>query len=1113
MNKMQTIHPWLVWRRKILMTMKLGVCFLLCTVFQVSARVTAQNERMNFKMHDASLKTILWALEKKSEMVFFYSVKDIEQVTGIDVVAENKTLDEILSEVLKNTGITYEVTHNTVVLRKGKVNAALPQSKTSEVTGKVTDRSGSPLPGVTILIKGTSLGTVTDTEGIFKIALPQKKDVVLVFSFIGMKTQEIVLKDDKPLKVVMQEDAKEIDEVVVTGIFNRKKDSFTGASATFDGEQLRSVGTQNVIASLKTLDPSFNVLENNEFGSDPNKLPDIEIRGKSSLISTRDELSEDPNQPLFILDGFESSLEAIYNLDMSRVASITILKDAASTAIYGSKASNGVVVVETIRPKSGKLNLAYNGNANVSWADLSSYNLMDASEKLRFENLVGRYDASNDVVKDVELKKSYYDKLADIARGVNTYWLSEPLRVGLNHRHSLYVDGGEGAFMFGIGLAYNGITGVMKESKRDNISGNIDLTYRLKKFQFMNKFDMNNTDSKDPIVAFSQYADANPYYTKYNENGEVERWLEYTDYIKAANPLYNAKQNSYNKGNNLSWSDKFIVEYTPVPTLKLRARFGFTHQSTQAEAFYSPLDTRFAETDFSERGSYGNTETQSNKYEGEFTLTYAKVLKEVHQFNIVLGGYLSALEAKSQGYSAIGFPVGDFTLPSFANSYPDGGSPAYNESTTRSVSGYVIGNYAYDNRYLLDFSYRVNGSSVFGTNKHYIGTWAVGLGWNLHHEKFIADHFDGISMLKLRASIGNPGNQNFSSSATITTFRYNFNSFNYFGMTTSLAQLGNPDLEWQKTMKYNAGIEVNMLNNRLSMICDLYLERTNGLMSSLELPPSNGFSSYKANIGKLENKGFELKVTGYLLRDTERELIWSVTGSLVRNKDKIIELSEAMKEANATLLETGGATPNKIWQEGDSQNAIYAVRSLGIDPSNGRELFLKKNGEVTYTWDANDQVFCGVDQPDYRGNINTMFMWKDLSVNLSFGYEWGGQQYNSTLISRVENADKKYNVDRRVYEDRWKEPGDRTFFKGINETTATQATSRFVQDEATFTCQNLNVTYDLKGNKWLKRNLGIQTLTLKGDIADLFRISTIKQERGTSYPFSRQFSFTLSAMF
>ena len=1112
MNKMQTIHPWLVWRRKILMTMKLGVCFLLCTVFQVSARVTAQNERMNFKMHDASLKTILWALEKKSEMVFFYSVKDIEQVTGIDVVAENKTLDEILSEVLKNTGITYEVTHNTVVLRIVKVNAALPQSITSEVTGNVTDRSGSPLPGVTILIKGTSLGTVTDTEGIFKIALPQKKDVVLVFSFIGMKTQEIVLKDDKPLKVVMQEDAKEIDEVVVTGIFNRKKDSFTGASATFDGEQLRSVGTQNVIASLKTLDPSFNVLENNEFGSDPNKLPDIEIRGKSSLISTRDELSEDPNQPLFILDGFESSLEAIYNLDMSRVASITILKDAASTAIYGSKASNGVVVVETIRPKSGKLNLAYNGNANVSWADLTSYNLMDASEKLRFENLVGRYDASNDVVKDVELKKSYYDKLADIARGVNTYWLSEPLRVGLNHRHSLYVDGGEGAFMFGIGLAYNGITGVMKESKRDNISGNIDLTYRLKKFQFMNKFDMNNTDSKDPIVAFSQYADANPYYTKYNENGEVERWLEYTDYIKAANPLYNAKQNSYNKGNNLSWSDKFIVEYTPVPTLKLRARFGFTHQSTQAEAFYSPLDTRFAETDFSERGSYGNTETQSNKYEGEFTLTYAKVLKEVHQFNIVLGGYLSALEAKSQGYSAIGFPVGDFTLPSFANSYPDGGSPAYNESTTRSVSGYVIGNYAYDNRYLLDFSYRVNGSSVFGTNKHYIGTWAVGLGWNLHHEKFIADHFDGISMLKLRASIGNPGNQNFSSSATITTFRYNFNSFNYFGMTTSLAQLGNPDLEWQTTLDKNIGFDITILNNRLTLTGDYYYKTTDPLLIAISMPPSSGATdnmTYK-NFGKQTSKGFTASATYYIIRRMSERIWWSVRGNLRHGSNELSGIGNRLEMYNSQERE-GDNRSTKRYYDGADPDDIWAVRSAGIDPSTGRELFIKKNGELTYDFSYDDEVVVANSRPKVEGVLGTNFSWKGFSCNLDFRYRVGGHSFNSVLFNKVENISTNsliYNQDKRALYDRWQKPGDKAQFKNIANSTSTPMSSRFVQKDNSLSLEALRIGYEFSPelvHKW-----GLGSLRLNAYMNDIFRLSTIKMERGTSYPFARSVSFAIS---
>ncbi len=944
------------------------------------------------------------------------------------------------------------------------------------------------------------------------MTLPQVENAVLIFSFIGMETQEVAVDGKKELKIVMEEAVETIQEVVVTGIFNRKKDSFTGASATFDGEQLKSVGTQNVIASLKTLDPSFNVLENNAFGSDPNKLPDIEIRGKSSLISTRDELSEDPNQPLFILDGFESSLEAIYNLDMTRVASITILKDAASTAIYGSKASNGVVVVETIRPKSGKLNLSYNGTANVSWADLTSYNLMDAREKLRFENLVGRYEESNNVTKEIELKKSYNNKLADIARGVDTYWLAEPLRVGVNHRHSLYVDGGEGAFMFGIGLSYNGITGVMKESKRDNISGNIDLTYRLKKFQFMNKFDMNNTDSKDPIVAFSQYADANPYYTKYNENGEVERWLEHTDYIKAANPLYNAAQNSYNKGGNLSWSDKFIVEYSPMQSLKLRARFGFTHQNTKAEAFYSPLDTRFAETDFSERGSYGHTETQSNKYEGELTFTYAKVLKDVHQFNVVLGGYLSALEAKSQGYSAIGFPVGDFTLPSFANGYPEGGTPSYSESMTRSLSAYVIGNYAYDNRYLLDFSYRVNGSSVFGTNKHYIGTWAVGLAWNLHHEKFISDNFDGISMLKLRASIGNPGNQNFSSSATITTFRYNFNSFNYFGMTTSLAQLGNPNLEWQTTLDRNIGFDITVLNDRLTLTGDYYYKTTDPLLIAISMPPSSGATDnmiYK-NFGKQTSKGFTASATYYIVRRMNERIWWSVRGNLRHGTNELSGIGNRLEMYNSQERE-GENKSTKRYYDGADPDDIWAVRSAGIDPSTGRELFIKKNGELTYDFSYDDEVVVANSRPKIEGILGTNFSWKGFSCNLDFRYRLGGHSFNSVLFNKVENIGNDqliYNQDKRALYDRWQKPGDKAQFKNIANSTSTPMSSRFVQKDNSLSLESLRVGYEFAPelvHKW-----GLGSLRLNAYMNDIFRLSTIRQERGTSYPFARSVSFALS---
>ena len=220
------------------------------------------------------------------------------------------------------------------------------------------------------------MGSVTDARGNFKFEIPEMEEMVLVFSFVGMKKKEVIYRGEEVLKIVLEEETAEMEEVVVTGIFERKKESFTGSATTYSSRELKKVGNQNIIQSLKSLDPAFAILENNEAGSDPNHLPDLEIRGKSSIVGLKEQYNVDPNQPLFILDGFESSLEAIYNLDMSRVASITILKDAASTAIYGSKASNGVVVVETIRPKSGKLNLAYNGNANVSWADLSSYNLM-----------------------------------------------------------------------------------------------------------------------------------------------------------------------------------------------------------------------------------------------------------------------------------------------------------------------------------------------------------------------------------------------------------------------------------------------------------------------------------------------------------------------------------------------------------------------------------------------------------------------------------------------------------------------------------------------------------------------------------------------------------------
>ena len=324
--------------------------------------------------------------------------------------------------------------------------------------------------------------------------------------------------------------------------------------------------------------------------------------------------------------------------------------------------------------------------------------------------------------------------------------------------------------------------------------------------------------------------------------------------------------------------------------------------------------------------------------------------------------------------------------------------------------------------------------------------------------------------------------------------------------------LGNKNLEWQTVDKYNIGFEGGFLNNRVSIDMDVYLEKTHALLSSLELPYSNGFDSYTENIGAVENKGFELKASVWMLRDTERRFLWSVTGNLAYNKDKITKLSEAMKAANEKLASIGGSNPNRILREGDSQNAIYAVPSLGIDPSSGEEIYLKKNGEVTKLWSAADRVNCGISNPKYRGNLSTMVRYKDLALNMSFGFNWGGQKYNQTLIDRVENADKRYNVDERVFKDRWQNPGDKTFFKGVNVTTSSNYSSRFVQDETAFWCQNMNLTYELKDWKWM-RQMGISVINATIGTGELFYLSTIKRERGLFYPFSRQYTMSLSVMF
>lgn len=1082
--------------------------FVFILLFMVSLQLSAKafSQQVSIRMSNVSFKEVAKEIEKQTGLAFLYSDVKVNHLKNINIDFSGTDLEQVLKKCLEDTDLSYRIVDNTVVIVPKMETIAVPQQLQRTVKGLVKDEDGIALPGVNVLIKGLAIGVATDVEGHFTISVPDLPDVVLVFSFVGMEKKEMAIKEMTELSVVLKMAAENMKEVVVTGIYERKKESFTGSTSTFTAKDLKTVGTQNILQSLKTLDPSFVMLENNQFGSDPNRLPDIEIRGKSSLLGMRDELAEDPNQPLFILDGFESSLQAIYNLDINRVASITLLKDAASTAIYGSKAANGVVVVETVKPTSGKLRLSYNGSVNLSIPDLSSYNLMNAREKLEFETLAGKYKQGTGVESMIEMSKLYNQKKEEIEKGVDTYWLAEPLRTGVNHRHSLYAEGGEGSFMFGVGGSYNGITGVMDDSKRALISGNIDLIYRISKFQFSNKFQVDITDIKNPIVPFSAYAAANPYYRKTNEYGEVEEWLEKNEYVKASNPLWNAAQNSRDIGNAVSFSDNFIAEYFPLSSLKFRVRMGITSGNDESEKFYSTKDTRYADAESLNKGEYFYNNNKSTKYEGEFTVTYAQMFHD-HRINLVGGGNLSNNDLLDQGYSVRGFPPGDFAYPSFSKGYPEGGTPVYNESVGRAVSAYGNAGYSYKDRYLLDLSYRVNGSSVFGTTKQFANTWSVGLAWNLHKENFITDHFDGIKMLKIRGSMGNPGNQNFSSYMTLTTFNYSFSSFNYFGMSTVLAGLGNPDLRWQTTLDKNIGLDLTMLDNRLTVTLDYYHKVTDPLLISVGVPASTGMSTMTTNMGKQISQGFTGTVQYYIIHRLADRFTWSVRGNLRTEKASLDHIGNSLGELN----KQGQSRTTQRYYDGANPDAIWAVQSASIDPSTGRELFFKKGGGYTYDFSYDDEVVVGVARPKVEGVFGSSLNYKGFSMNFDFRYRTGGWVFNSALYSKVENITVeglKSNQDKRALYDRWQTPGDVSPFKDIANASSTPMSSRFVQKDNSLSLESFRIGYEFD-NELIKRS-GFSSLRLNAYMNDIFRISSIESERGTDYPFARSVSFSLS---
>ena len=1090
--------------------MRLTIVILIACLMQVSASSLAQ--RVTLSKSNTPLKAIFKELKAQTGYNFFYTDNLLDNVGPVSINVRNSDLADVLELIFSGQQLDYLIRDKTVIVKAATVTR---QNIISGFVGDKKDRK--PLPMVTVAIKGTKSSVQTDQNGKFTISVPSGAKA-LEFRYLGYKTIEIPITVNADYTIYMEEDQRVLNETVITGIFDRKSGSFSGAARTLTGVELKKVSSNNVFAAVAALDPSFRIVPNNVAGGNINQLPEIQMRGQNSFPNLTGQLSGNPNAPLFILDGFEVSLQRIVDLDMNLISSITLLKDASATAIYGSRGANGIMVVTTVVPQAGKIQVTFNNDFRFTTPDLSVYNLLDAKDKLNFEQRAGVYAGGSNQQQN-KLDVLYNERYKAMVSGVNTDWLALPVQNGYSNRSSLYLQGGDETIRYGLQFSGDMASGVMKGQTRNNYSGQFDLNYVVKKFQFSNSIRIfQNKANESPYGNFSEYVTMNPYWAPYDENGKAKKMLE--DYridntvYSQTNPVYDATLNSVNNSKYFGLSNNLTVRYTASSAFYLESRLSLNKQNSAADQFYSAEDSRFSEiTDLNRKGSYTVRNENTGSYQ---SLTTANLNLSYGPHQIFSNIGLDIRNSNSEYYSitAEGFPYDRLDNLLFATQYQANGRPTGDESTVRSLGLIYSGSYTYDNRFLADVSFRRDGSSQYGSKKRFGTFWSTGIGWNIHNEKFFRKG-DVVNRLKIRASYGPTGSQNLPAYAS--QFRYNFGtSTSYYGeLGSTLIGLGNEKLSWQNVYKGNIGADVVLFKEKLDLRVDFYRENTRNALTTISLAPSTGFTSYSENLGQLQNTGFEFSMRYKILENAANGLLWSVNVNGSTNNNILKEISNKLKASNdiANNANTDQVVPNVLFQEGESLNTIYVVRSLGVDPATGSELYLTKNGEKTFTWNAADKVAFGIAQPKWNGNFGSNFLYKGFDLNLIFNYQFGGQLYNQTLIDRVESVDPAFNVDRRAFDLGWSGPGDVSRYTRIGTSTAdTRLTSRFVQDDNNLTLSSASIGYNFFRRAFLKK-IGMRSMQVTAITNDLFRVSSIQIERGTSNPFARTYSLSLRVGF
>jgi len=1052
-NLRDCLPPWGPTFKLIAVGMKLFILLAFAGVIQASASVHSQNNLISLRLQDASVYDAVNEIAQQMDLLFIF--QETEDIDGrkINVNLLEATFDDAMREVLKNSNLGYDLIENYIVVKPIEIvresNPAIrQQSDKRQIKGTVTSaEDGSTIPGVTVLVKGTAIGTISDISGNYEIDVPVENNF-LVFSFVGLQTREVAIDGRTIINVVMETAMLNLGELVVVGYGTESSRLVSGSLGVVGDAEIRDVPMRTIDGVLQGRSPGVYISQNS---GTPGAANSVRIRGNASISAG--------NEPLYVIDGIPlttgdfsqvgfsgQGINALSDINPSDIESITVLKDASAAALYGARATNGVILITTKRGSQKRTNINFTG----------SWGLQEVIEKPKMLNASQWLD--------------YMGLKPDSLKPVDVIYPDEIFRLAPMRSYELSASGGDKKTQFFISGNYYAQTGIILGTDFQRLNGRMNIDHQLNQNikiggSLGTSYSLNNRVEGDRSLhgVLPNAISRPPIYPIYNEDGTYNQDGFFSNPIAIGNEAIN-EAHSYRTLGNTYADIRLTGKFT------FSTKWGMDYLSLR-EHSYDPITTRQGATT---NGLGIEAQTNILNIVSNNLFRYANTFDNVHNLEALAGYSFEIFRRRIQYAEGIDFPGPYFQY------LLDAGTIRLAEAraTDRGINSYFGQiKYNYDYRYIFSFSGRYDGSSKFGTNNRYGFFPAASLAWRVSEENFFKALEIPVNEFRLRTSYGLTGNDGIPDFAFMDLYRGRANYLSRAGIAP--AGLPNPDLKWETTKQFNIGADIEFFNERIALSIDYYSNLTSDLLFNRPISMTSGFSSITTNIGELENKGIELSLNTINIRNSDFE--WSTRFNLSRNKNKILSL---YKDQN--LLDLDRYSPSAVIV-GQPISIFYGFNSLGVDPTTGDLVFEDMDGNGVINSD--DRKVIGDPNPDFTGGLTNNIRYKQFDLNFFIQFSYGNDIFNATRIFTEAMTFADENQSNEILR-RWKQPGDITDMPRAdadNINANNRISSRFVEDGSYARLKNLTLSYTL--DKKIVERIGMKSARIYVSGANLFTIT------------------------